>query len=180
MFKIGDKITVLDDAIDGVVVKVNHKAVTVETTDGFELVFNENEIIKTGQSINISINSESMKRVLKEKEIPKPRSFVKEKKVREQPVPEFDLHIEQLVKNFRGMTNYEILSLQAETAKKHLEFAIVNRIPKIVFIHGVGEGILKAELDFMFGRYENIDFRDANYQKYGLGATEVYIRQNVK
>jgi dsDNA-specific endonuclease/ATPase MutS2 len=70
--------------------------------------------------------------------------------------------------------------LQSETAKRHLEFAIRNRIPKIVFIHGVGEGVLKAELDFLFGRYDTISFQDANYQKYGLGATEVYIKQNTK
>ena len=76
------------------------------------------------------------------------------------------------------MSNYDILALQTETAVRHVEFAIKNRIPKIVFIHGVGEGILKAELDFMLGRYDNLSFRDANYQKYGLGATEVYIRQN--
>jgi dsDNA-specific endonuclease/ATPase MutS2 len=70
--------------------------------------------------------------------------------------------------------------LQSETAKRHIEFAIRNRIPKIVFIHGVGEGILKAELDFLLGRYDNIAFQDGNYQKYGLGATEVYIKQNSK
>ncbi|MDP5096572.1 MAG: DNA mismatch repair protein MutS, partial [Flavobacterium sp.] len=28
--------------------------------------------------------------------------------------------------------------------------------------------------------YDTISFQDANYQKYGLGATEVYIKQNVK
>ena len=78
------------------------------------------------------------------------------------------------------MSNYDILTLQTETAKRHIEFAIRNRIPKIVFIHGVGEGILKAELDFLLGRYDGIDFQDANYQKYGLGATEVYFRQNNK
>ena len=116
-----------------------------------------------------------------QKEIPKPRSFVKEKKSKQDnPVPEFDLHIEKLVKNYKGMNNYEILTLQSETAKKHVEFAIRNRIPKIVFIHGVGEGILKSELDFLLGRYEMITFQDANYQKYGLGATEVYFKQNVK
>jgi hypothetical protein len=49
----------------------------------------------------------------------------------------------------------------------------------VVFIHGVGEGILKIELDYLFGRYNNVKFYDANYQKYGLGATEVYIYQNV-
>ena len=77
------------------------------------------------------------------------------------------------------MNNYEILTLQTETAQKHIEFAIRNRIPKIVFIHGVGEGILKSELDFMLGRYDQITFKDANYQKYGSGATEIYCKQNV-
>jgi hypothetical protein len=98
----------------------------------------------------------------------------------ERGVPEFDLHIEKLVKNPRGMSNFDILTIQTETAKRHIEFAMRNRIPKIVFIHGVGEGILKAELDFMLKNYDNISFQDANYQKYGLGATEVYFKQNVK
>jgi dsDNA-specific endonuclease/ATPase MutS2 len=78
------------------------------------------------------------------------------------------------------MSNYEILNLQMETAKRHIEFAIKNRIPKIIFIHGVGEGVLKSELDFMLGRYEEVYFQDANYQKYGQGATEVGIRQKKK
>jgi hypothetical protein len=30
----------------------------------------------------------------------------------------------------------------------------------------VWEGVLKAELDFLLGRYDN-DFREGNYQKYG-------------
>jgi dsDNA-specific endonuclease/ATPase MutS2 len=117
----------------------------------------------------------------KEKAIPKPRSFVKERKDKnERAAPEFDLHIEKLVLNKQGMSNYDILTLQSETAKRHIEFAIKNRIPKIVFIHGVGEGVLKAELDFLLGRYDNIDFREGNYQKYGQGATEVFIKQNSK
>ena len=95
-------------------------------------------------------------------------------------VPEFDLHIEKLVPNKRGMSNYDILTLQTETAQRHIEFAIRNRIPKIVLIHGVGDGVLKAELDFMLGRYDNISFQDGNYQKYGLGATEIYFKQNAK
>ena len=40
--------------------------------------------------------------------------------------------------------------------------------------------VLKAELDFLLGRYDGISFQDANYQKYGLGATEVYIKHQVK
>ena len=183
MFNKGDKVSVLDEDVNGVVVAVQDKEITIETTDGFVMTYFVNELIKTNDASNLmnSIKSINVGEIVKEKEIPKPRSFVKEKKdKREIPAPEFDLHIEKLVPNKRGMSNYDILTLQAETAKRHIEFAIKNRIPKIVFIHGVGEGILKSELDFLLGRYDNIAFQDGNYQKYGQGATEVYIKQSNK
>jgi len=181
MFNKGDKVTVLDEAMEGTVMATDGLQITVLTTDGFELKFGPKELIKiTHNELKIGFSGQNVAQIIKQKEVPKPRSFVKEKKSkREVPVPEFDLHIEKLIKNFRGMSNYEILTLQTETAQRHIEFAIRNRIPKIVFIHGVGEGVLKAELDFILGRYEQISFRDANYQKYGLGATEVYFKQNV-
>ena len=181
MFSKGDKVSVLDDAIDGVVVSVKDKEVLVETTDGFVMTYFVNELIKINDSSSLddSIKRFNVSEIKKEKAIPKPRSFVKERKNKnEMPVPEFDLHIEKLVRNKHGMSNYDILTLQSETAKRHVEFAIKNRIPKIVFIHGVGEGVLKSELDFLLGRYDNIDFQEANYQKYGQGATEVYIKQS--
>ena len=183
MFNKGDKVSVLDEAINGVVVSVKEKQVTIETEDGFMMTFFVNELIKINDSSNLmnSIERINIGEIVKEKEIPKPRSFVKERKEKHEiSAPEFDLHIEKLVPNKRGMSNYDILTLQSETAKRHIEFAIRNRIPKIVFIHGVGEGILKSELDFLLGRYDNIAFQDANYQKYGLGATEVFIKQNSK
>lgn len=181
MFNKGDKVSVLDEAVDGIVLSVQNNEVTIETTDGFLLNYKFKEVIKTGNSaaLKTEIGNFNSNKILEEKAIPKARSFVKEKKSKgEIPPPEFDLHIEKLVPNFRGMSNYDILTLQSDTAKRHLEFAIRNRIPKIVFIHGVGEGILKSELDFLLGRYDNISFQDANYQKYGVGATEVYIRQS--
>jgi len=181
MFNKGDKVSVLDDAVDGVVIAVKATTVTIETVDGFVMNFEAKELIKIGDSGNLleDIKGVNFNEIKKQKEIPKPRSFVKEKKDKtELPVPEFDLHIEKLVPNKRGMSNYDILTLQADTAKRHIDFAIKNRIPKIVFIHGVGEGILKAELDFLLGRYDNIVFQDANYQRYGSGATEVYFKQN--
>ncbi|GAW90458.1 hypothetical protein FPS14_contig00061-0007 [Flavobacterium psychrophilum] len=176
----GDNISVLDDAINGVVLKVNGNIVTIETEDGFELDYNEKELILIESSNDLmhNISKTNFLAVAKEKEIPKPRSFVKEKKSKkEEFVLEIDLHIEKLVPNKRGMSNYDILNIQTETVKRQMDFALRNRIPKVVFIHGVGEGVLKSELDFLLGRYENITFQDANYQKYGVGATEVYFIQ---
>ena len=180
MIEIGDKVSVLDDAIDGIVVAVKGSEITIETTEGFELIFKKSELIKIESDANLSFNF-SKSKIIGEKEVPKPNYSNKEKKSRKEfPVPEFDLHIEKLVKNHKAMSNYDILTVQTETAKRHIDFAIKNRIPKIVFIHGVGEGVLKAELDFMLGRYDNLTFQDANYQKYGLGATEIYFKQNTK
>ena len=50
IFNKGDKITVLDDAIDGIVIAVNQNKVTIETTDGFELIFEAFELIKMGNN----------------------------------------------------------------------------------------------------------------------------------
>lgn len=182
-FEIGDKVEVLDEAISGIVVAVKNNEISIETTDKFMMTFFVKELVKINISNALSgfFSTQSLSSVLKDKEAPKKRSFVKEKKSRKEDfVLEVDLHIEKLVPSKRGMSNYDILTLQIETAKRQLDFAIKNRMPKVVFIHGVGEGVLKADLDFLLGRYDNISFQDANYQKYGLGATEVYIKQNVK
>ncbi|MEZ4877061.1 MAG: DNA mismatch repair protein MutS [Flavobacterium sp.] len=177
MIKIGDNVSVLDDAIDGVVKRITGKTITVETTDGFDLNFQENELIIIGSNkLNISFNKSE---IVNQKEIAKPNYVNREKKSKKEiPVPDFDLHIEKLVKNYKSLSNHEILTIQSETAKRHIDFAIRNRIPKIVLIHGVGEGILKSELDFLLDRYEGVTFREANYQKYGQGATEIYFKQN--
>jgi len=180
-FNTGDKVTVLDDSFSGIVKSYKNGKVVIETPEGFELAFDENELVKVNNDNELKsfFSSQSLSSVLKDKEEPKKRSFVREKRSKKDEfVLEVDLHIEKLVPNKKGMSNYDILTLQMETAKRQLDFAVKNRMPKVVFIHGIGEGVLKAELDFLLGRYEGISFQDANYQKYGLGATEVYIKQN--
>lgn len=180
MLQPGDKVAVLDDELEGRVIFIEEGTVQIETTEGFLLEYEEKELVKIDPSqLNLRDNFIPLSHVLKEKE-----SFKKQKservkpKDRNAPPMEVDLHIHKLVPSSRGMSNFEILNLQMDTAKRQLEFAMQKRIQKIVFIHGVGEGVLKAELDFLFGRYENIRFYDADYSKYGVGATEVYILQN--
>jgi dsDNA-specific endonuclease/ATPase MutS2 len=181
MFKIGNKVSVLDEDVNGVVIAVKSDNILIETTEGFSLEYKAIHLILVQENNALdAVQNSNITSVIKEKEWIKPSYIaVKERKNKnERPIPEFDLHIEKLVKNKKGMSNYDILTLQSETAIRHIEFAIKNRIPKIVLIHGVGEGILKAELDFILGRYDNVRYQDANYQKYGIGATEVFIRTN--
>ena len=181
MLKRGDKVAVLDEDLEGKVLSVDGSEVEIQTTEGFVLSFPEKDLIKTENGFPdvLPADVEDFSEVIKQKEAFKKKKSVRIKpKERAIPPMEVDLHINKLVPKSGGMNNYEILTLQMETAKRQLEFAMKKRIQKVVFIHGVGEGVLKAELETLFNRYENLKWYDADYQKYGLGATEVYIFQN--
>ena len=180
MLKPGDKVAVLDDELEGKVISVQQGSVQIETTEGFLLEYEENELVKIDSSqLSLRDNIIPLSELIRENEsFKKNRSQRVKPKERSAPPMEVDLHIHKLVHSYKGMSNFEILNLQMDTAKRQLEFAIQKRIQKVVFIHGVGEGVLKAELDFMFAKYDNINFYDADYSKYGVGATEVYILQN--
>jgi len=184
-FKVNDTVAVLDDVIKGKVVSISNTKVTIESTDGFSFDFYENELvlIKENQAelskysdISNEALLEKMNETSAKKSAPKFKSATKADQT---PPMEVDLHIHQLTESTRNMDNYDMLNLQIETAKHKIEYAIRNRIPKIVFIHGVGAGVLKTELDFLFKNY-HVDVYAASFKKYGLGATEVYIYQNPK
>ena len=180
-FKIGDNVDVLDDAINGVVTRVEYDEITIETSEGFDMTFNKNELVKTSNELSETylFSKKSLKSVISEKSTPKKKvTTAKKPKERSQPIMEVDLHLHQLVANEKHLNNHDKKTIQLDTAKYKLEYAIKNNIQKIVFIHGVGEGVLKLELEYLFGRYDNLKFYDADYKKYGLGATEVYIFQN--
>jgi len=182
-FKVGDKVDVMDEDLSGIITNINGNTITIETTDGFELDFSGKELVNIGDSASLSANiflKTSLDEAISEKETKKRVSVKKKSKERFQPTLEVDLHIHQLTNSYKRLENHEILSLQLDTAKRQLEFAMQKRIQRIVFIHGVGEGVLKIELEYLFKRYDNLKFYEANYQKYGLGATEVYVFQNSK
>ncbi|WP_198943171.1 Smr/MutS family protein [Polaribacter tangerinus] len=180
-FEIGNKVAVLDDVLKGEVIAITNNIVAIKTTDGMHFNFNEKELVKIGVSqhelskfsdINNSLLDEKL---AASKNQPKKSLFKKQQK---ETIMEVDLHINQLVKSVKGMDNYDMLNLQLDTAKSKVEYAIKKKISKIVFIHGVGEGVLKGELHALLNKYP-IKYYDASYKKYGLGATEVYVFQNV-
>ena len=178
--KPGDRVELLDDDLRGIVQNIKGEQVEIKTEDDFLMSFSINDLVKIQEDIeDIEVENFDFEAILKEKAPSKKAKSNRVKpKERNAPPMEVDLHINQLVRSSRSMSNHEMLNLQLDTARHKLEFAMRKRIQKIVFIHGVGEGVLKMELEYLLGRYANIKFYDANYQKYGLGATEVYILQN--
>jgi uncharacterized protein (DUF427 family) len=96
-----------------------------------------------------------------------------------QEIPVVDLHIEQLSQRHDQMNNIEIFNLQMDTFRIELQRAFAARMPKIVFIHGVGNSILKQEItNELVRKHKAFRFQDASFREYGYGATLVYLNRN--
>ncbi|MCM1041561.1 MAG: DUF2027 domain-containing protein [Bacteroides sp.] len=93
-------------------------------------------------------------------------------------VAEVDLHVEKLLSTrleFKNADEKDYLARQLQVFETCLNQAVSQRLSKIIFIHGVGNGILKAEMEKKLRQYENLHFMPASITKYGRGAIEVYI-----
>lgn len=88
-----------------------------------------------------------------------------------------DLHASELLETTAGMSSTDILNHQLDVFRKTLQENEKNKGKKIVFIHGKGEGVLRAalinELRYRFKKYS---YQDASFQEYGYGATMITIR----
>lgn len=95
----------------------------------------------------------------------------------EKPAATIDLHIEQLTANALSMNNAQMLDLQLRTFETKFENAIASGMDEIVFIHGVGNGILKQEIQKKLAGHKNVAwFQDAQKEKFGYGATRIKIK----
>ncbi|MGM9746451.1 MAG: DUF2027 domain-containing protein [Paludibacteraceae bacterium] len=105
----------------------------------------------------------------------KPRVFKSSKQP--QPVVEIDLHINALLDNTNGMTNADMLQYQLDKFHSVMREYAKRRGQKIIFIHGKGEGVLRAAIEKeLKTHYRTCYFQDASFQQYGFGATQVTIR----
>jgi|GEM_PF-386587 len=91
-------------------------------------------------------------------------------------IPEIDLHFEEIEVNTWRLAPEERLQYQLRYFQQKLEEFIAARVRKFVVIHGVGEGVLRAEVRSILRSYPQIYYYDASWQKYGRGATMAEIR----
>jgi len=122
------------------------------------------------------LTDEDFTKVVKQKEIKPQDKKVVKKQVSE--VVEVDLHIHELIDNPAGLSNKEILDIQLENVESEMRSAIANNIKRIVFIHGVGQGVLKQEVTKLLKRkFPKYYHQDASFKEYGYGATMVILKK---
>lgn len=179
MFEVGDKITFIDDSINGIVISISGENLVVETEDGFEMSCTSSEIIKRGgfdYEMSSHLDDRTFDRIMKENSMDKRRASVKRPSRKDDYLVEIDLHIERILKNYKHMDSSDILEYQLNRARFLLEKIMQSDKKGLVFIHGHGDGVLRSELFSLLKRY-NVQYYDGDYAKYAGGATEVMFNK---
>lgn len=120
------------------------------------------------------LSSKEIREIIDQKEAQdKPKKQVRKD---EPGILEFDLHINQLLDDTRGMSNKEMLDYQLGKFHQIMNENKEKKNRKIVFIHGKGNGVLKSEiLKALKRQYKWHSYQDASFKEYGFGATMVVI-----
>jgi hypothetical protein len=93
------------------------------------------------------------------------------------PSTEIDLHIEKLRDDHQFLGQNEIITIQLNYFQQMLDAAIVNQMPSLIFIHGVGNGTLRHHIHKTISKHPQVKtFMDARKEKFGFGATEVIFK----
>ena len=110
-------------------------------------------------------------------DIPVPKTQAAVKSMKDIPRYELDLHIEQLVEDTKGLSNTDILQIQIAELERYLRIATQNRQDRMVVIHGVGKGVLRAEVQKTLNAADFVARIESGWQSaYGFGATIVYFQ----
>ena len=92
-------------------------------------------------------------------------------------IVEVDLHATALLDSTRGLTNVDILTVQIKAFHDTMRQYAKDKGRRIVFIHGKGEGVLRATLlKELKNHYRHCTHQDASFREYGFGATMVTVR----
>ncbi len=93
------------------------------------------------------------------------------------PPAQVDLHIEELTDAHDTMNNGDMLNLQLQTFEEKLDQALATGMDEITFVHGVGSGTLRREIQKRLSGMKSIlYFQDAQREKFGYGATLVRLK----
>jgi hypothetical protein len=177
--KIGDRVSFLDDVGEGEVVEIVDSYQVKVLVDGFERLYNNTELIRIDpterEAFSKRVSGDIFSGSFDEPDKPDfPKKSVPKQKTR---LPnEINLHMEDMQVEYSDLSAGEKLQLQLRYFNEKLEEAIRLKMKRLIVIHGVGKGTLRAEVRLILDDYPNITYCDASYNIYGYGATEVMIR----
>lgn len=190
--KVGDRVKFLNDVGEGVVIKVETSIAIVEDESGFDHEYDLAELLPVGGEVeeeerygnNLPDMSEVLARDISEEKQKKLQEafdikYANERASNQKRRGEFmevDLHFHELVEDMSGLKDRTKLDIQLNHFERMMRIAAEQRIRKVIFIHGVGQGVLRHQIRSRLEMYyPECSVRDANPREYGSGATEVLL-----
>ncbi|MDH6252282.1 hypothetical protein M2347_002009 [Chryseobacterium sp. H1D6B] len=160
--KIGDKVSVVDEDLIGVVTSVNGNIVVFKDSYGFTYQYPKEKLVSNSASIyeNISIVKK-----------PEPRKIISKKHQKNQLV--LDLHFHHLVKNPNDYDSFERLFIQKEKLLEVINFCRRNNLKRLEIVHGIGDGVLQKMVWDVLESQSRLDFYNKDILHHQSGAVMV-------
>ena len=195
--KIGSEVKFLNDVGGGIVLEIfSDGTASVQGEDGFDMKYNLTELMLVSDSITEQeeeynnklpdlakiiaqdVNEERQKLIQKNFEI----KYANVRATNQQRRGEhmvIDLHIHELIDDQSGLQDRTKLDIQLNHFERMMRIAGEQRVKRVIFIHGVGQGVLRNQIRTRLDSYyPDCTVRDGNPREYGAGATEVILGQS--
>ena len=181
-YAVGDIVSIIDKNIDGKIIEIlPNDMLLIQIDYGNQLTYNEIFPIK---KVVHKISEEDYKNHISypiNKKSNKKDNSPTKKINNDKKCLIIDLHIEAIESKYNEKINKtKYLERQKQECINAINKCIKQKIPKLIIIHGIGEGILKQEIIKIISSYDNIYYQDAPIKKYGNGATILNIKNLFK
>ncbi|MBD3903587.1 DNA mismatch repair protein [Chryseobacterium sp. Ch-15] len=160
--KIGNKVSVVDEDLSGVITSVNGNIVVFKDEYGFTYQYPKEKLVPKDAEIYENI------KIIKKAE---PRKTISKKHDKNPLI--LDLHFENLVKNPHDYDSFERLFLQKEKLIHTISFCRKNHLKKLEIVHGIGDGTLQRMVFDVLESQTGLDFYNKEILHHQSGAVMV-------
>ena len=193
-FKPGQRVKFLNDVGSATVIRVEGGQVVVTDEDGFDRPVAANELMAApdpeaeaksygdtipdlAKLLAQEVGEKRMKELQKDFEV-RYQNTQATSMARRDAHMEVDLHIHELVDDQSGLPDRAKLAIQMDHFDRMMDIAKREKLRRIIFIHGVGQGVLRHQIhNTLEQHHPDCTHRQADPRKYGSGATEVWLGQ---
>lgn len=193
MFRPGDRVRFLNETGEAKVIQmISAVEVLIEDESGFDYPYPANELVLIENTereeeayrskepgmreiLTRNVDSSQLDRAQKDFKVKYKNEAATNARKRGEFL-EVDLHMHELVDSDVGLDPGDKLDIQMKHFERMMRRAEQEHISRIVFIHGIGQGVLRSEIrKHLKMYYPHARFHDGSYAEYGYGATEVRL-----
>lgn len=160
--KIGDKVSVVDEDLSGVVTSTRGNMVVFRDEYGFTHQYPGNKLVPKDDGIYANI------RIIRKAE---PKKVVSKKHQKNPMV--LDLHFHNLVRNPGDYDSFERLFMQKEKLMDTLQFCRKNHLKRLEIVHGIGDGTLQRMVWDVLESQAGIEYYNKEILHHQSGAVMV-------